>query len=210
MGRYSAIALPRFAPFQDGWRAFLRSSAFHVPPGCLVLLTMNGITQASGFCRLGFLAVLLLSAISLKANPVVVGEGPPRLEVVIPVVLAVLAEAVCIRLLLRRWRKPGLFLLWLMGMHLFTYPLFLGVLWLSYGLQPVLAVAMGEGLIVLIEGGLIYLVCRFLSSAKSGLPVLPFSKSLFASLMGNICSAVVFPLVMILLVLIASLFGNVD
>jgi len=159
---------------------------------------MNGITQASSFRRLGFLAVPLLSAFSLKANPVVVGEGPPRLEVVVPVVLAVLAEAICIRLLLRRWRKPGLFLLWLMGMHLLTYPLFLGVLWLSYGLQPILAVAMGEGLIVLIEGGLIYLICRFLSSAKSGLPAPSFSKSLFASLMGNICSAAALPLLMIL------------
>ena len=159
---------------------------------------MNGIIRHGGTCRWGFLAVLLLSAISLKADPVVVGEGPPRLDVVVPVVLAVLAEAVCIRLLLWRWRKPGLFLLWLMGMHLLTYPLFLGALWLSYGLQPVLAVVMGEGLIVLIEGGLIYLICRFLSPAKSELPAPSFSKSLFASLLGNICSAAAFPLLMMI------------
>src|SRR5208337_1927983 len=109
---------------------FLRNFASLFDLEGLGFVKMNGIIRHGGTCRWGFLAVLLLSAISLKADPVVVGEGPPRLEVVVPVVLAVLAEAVCIRLLLRRWRKPGLFLLWLMGMHLLTYPLFLGALWL--------------------------------------------------------------------------------
>ena len=46
-----------------------------------------------------------------------------------------------------------------MGMHLVTYPIFLGLLWLSSGKPPVLSVGVGEGLIMLIEGGLIYLMC---------------------------------------------------
>jgi hypothetical protein len=165
---------------------------------------MNGIIRHGGFRRLGFVVFLLLSAVSLKADPIVVGEGPPQLGVVIPIVLAVLLEAICVLLMLRRWRRPFLFILWLMGMHLLTYPLFLGWLWLSYGLHPALGVTLGEGLIVLIEGGLIYLMCRFLSSRKSELAVPSISRSLFASLVGNICSAAAFPILMMLYGWIAS------
>ena len=158
---------------------------------------MNGVMRDSGVRRIGFLAVLLLSAVSLKADPIAVGEGLPQLGVVIPIVFAVLAEAICVLLILWRWRRPRLFILWLMGMHLLTYPLFLGWLWLSYGLHPALGVAIGEAMIVFVEGGLIYLLCRFLASAKSESPVPSIFKSLFASLIGNICSAVAFPFLMI-------------
>ncbi len=168
---------------------------------------MNGVMRDSSFRCIGFLVVLLLSAVSLKADPIVVGEGPPRSEVVIPIILAVLLEAICVLLILQRWRRPRLFILWLMGMHLLTYPLFLGLLWLSYGLHPALGVAIGEALIVFVEGGLIYLICRFLSSRKSELPVPSISKSLFASLIGNICSAAAFPLLMMLYGFIASSIG---
>jgi len=173
---------------------------------------MNGVRRDSGFRRIGFLVVLLLSAVSLRADPIVVGEGPPQLGVVIPIVFAVLVEAVCVLLILRCWRRPRLFILWLMGMHLLTYPLFLGLLWLSYGLHPALGVAMGEALIVFAEGGLIYLICRFFSSAKSELPIPSISRSLFASFIGNICSAAAFPLLMLLYGFIASSIGasNLD
>src|SRR5208282_4099114 len=125
--------------------------------GCL---TMNGVMRDCSVRRIGFLAVLLLSAVSLKADPIDINEMPVfQSGTFIPITLAILAEAICVRLLLQRWRRPGLFILWLMGMHLLTYPLLLGLLWLSYGLHPALGVAMGEGLIVLIEGGLIYLIC---------------------------------------------------
>lgn len=168
---------------------------------------MNVSMRGNSVRRIGFLAVLLLSAVSLKADPIVIGEGPPRFEAVFPLVLAVLLEAICIRWLLRRWRRPALFILWLLGMHLLTYPLFLFVLWLSWGLHPALGVAMGEGVIMLVEGGLIYLICRFLSSTKSALPVPSISKSLFASLIGNICSAVSFPLLIWLCQFAAGAIG---
>ena len=149
---------------------------------------------------MGFLAVLLLSAVSLKANPIDVTSSPIfEFGTITGITLAILAEAICIMLLLRRRRTPRLFLLWLMAMHLVTYPIFLGLLWLSSGKPPVLAVAVGEGLIVLIEGGLIYLMCRFMPSAKSEMPLPSVSKSLLASLAGNICSAVAFPLLMMLI-----------
>jgi len=159
---------------------------------------MNGIIRNGGFRRLGFAVFLLLSAVSLKADPISVGEGPPQLGVVVPIVLAILLEAICVLLMLRRWRKPAVFILWLMGIHVLTYPLFLGLLWLSYGLHPALGVTLAEGLIVLIEGGLIWLICRFLSSTKSELPVPSIARSLFASLIGNICSAAAFPLLLML------------
>lgn len=167
---------------------------------------MNSIKQNCGARRIGFLAALLFSATSLKANPIVVGETPIfQLGTFIALTLAVLMEAICIRLFLRRWRRPSLLILWIIGMHLLTYPLFLGWLWLSYGQHPVLAMAIGEGAVVLIEGSLIYLICRFMSSAKSELPAPFITRSLFASLVGNICSAVAFPLLIMLLWQIAPL-----
>ena len=159
---------------------------------------MNDVIRDDGIRRVGFLAVLLLSAVSLKANPIDITEEPIPHAAIFLVALAILAEAVCILLLLRRWRTPRFFILWIMGMHLLTYPAFLGLLWLAEDLPPALAVAMGEGLIVLIEGGLIYLLCRFAPSAKPELPLPSASKSLLVSLAGNICSAVAFPLLMML------------
>jgi hypothetical protein len=160
---------------------------------------MNGNPRYGGLRGLGSLAVLALSTVSLKANPINPGASPVfELGTVTGITLAILAEAICIMLLLRRWRTPRWFLLWLMAMHLVTYPIFLGLLWLSSGKPPVLSVAVGEGLIVLIEGGLIYLLCRFAPSAKSEMPLPSVSKSLFVSLAGNVCSAVAFPLLMML------------
>jgi hypothetical protein len=159
---------------------------------------MNEIRRNNCICRYGFVVALLLSTISLKADPIEVGESPPSLGTFIPITLAILIEAVCILLILRCSRRPRLFILWLLGMHALTYPLFLGWLWFSYGLHPVLAVTIGEGAIVLIEGSLIYLICRFLSSAKSELPTPSIPKSLFASLIGNICSVIAFPLLTML------------
>jgi len=149
-------------------------------------------------------AVLLLSAISLKADPISPDEGSLTFIVFIPMALAILLEAVCIWLILRRWRIPRFFILWLLAMHLATYPLFLGFLWLLYGTRPALAVALDEAVIVLVEGSLIYLMCRYISSRESSLPVPSLSKSLFASLVGNICSAVSYPMLLRLFGLILS------
>jgi hypothetical protein len=192
-------------PFEVVSEHFLEGiSTFLFRRECLGFATMNGVIRDGGIRRLGFLAVMLLSTVSLKADPIDVSESPIVPKIIFLVAFAILAEAVFILLLLRRWRTPRFFILWLMGMHLLTYPAFLGLLWFFDSLRPVLAVAMGEGLIVLIEGGLIYLLCRFAPSARVSLPMPSFLKCLFASLIGNICSAVVFPFLMILYGLIAS------
>jgi len=160
---------------------------------------MSGVIRQSVTWRLIYVAALLLSGVCLKADPIIIGEGPIfNQRALFNLTLALLAEAVCILLIFRRWRTPRLFILWLMGMHLFTYPLFLGLLWLADGLRPVLVVGMAEGLIVVVEGSLIYLICRFAPYGKSDLPLASFFKSLLASLIGNVCSAVAFPLLVML------------
>ena len=154
---------------------------------------MNGIIR--NIRRFGFVLMLLLSAICVEANPIEPSEAAlVRFGTIFTIVLAILMEAVCVMLLLRRRRTPRLFILWLMGMHLFTYPLFLGMLWYAQGLRPVQAAGLAEGIIILIEGGLIYLMCNLAPSAKITLPTPSIFKSLFASLAGNICSALAFPL----------------
>ena len=165
---------------------------------------MNGSVQSGGLRRMGFVAVLMLSAVSLRANPIAPGAEPLAFMVFIPITLAILLEAICVWLLLRRWRRPRLFVLWLLGMHILTYPLFLGLLWLLYGSHPAFAMTLGEAAIVLVEGGLIYLMCRFISSRQSPLPAPTISRTLFASLIGNICSVATYPLLLWLFGLILS------
>ena len=165
---------------------------------------MNGLNNYRFIRSVGIVAVLLLSVVSLKADPISPGEESWTIIVFIPIALAILLEAICIWLMLRRLRTPRFFILWLLAMHLVTYPLFLGFLWLLYGTRPAFAMALGEAAIVIVEGGLIYLTCRYISSRQSSLPVPSISKSLFASLVGNVCSAVAFPLLLRLFGLILS------
>jgi len=157
---------------------------------------MTGVNQLGSLCRLGIVAALLLSAVSLLADPIVDihEENLIQSKTVFSVTAAILVEAGCVLWLLRRWRTPSLFVLWIMGMHLVTYPLFLTLVWLAINLQPALAVAAGEGAIVVIEGSLIYLICRYAPSAKAQQPAPSIFKSIFVSLAGNACSAAAFPL----------------
>jgi len=168
---------------------------------------MNGVIRSGGCRWLAILTALWFSAVAAQADPIVIGSGPIfQFGILFTVTIAILIEAVCILLLLRRWRTPRLFLLWLMGVHLLTYPLFLGLVWFSAGARPGLAVTLCEGIIVLVEGSLIYLLCRFVPSAKAALPTPSVGKALFASLIGNICSAAAFPLLTLLNMWLAYAF----
>lgn len=182
-------------------------------------------------------------AVSAKGDPFL----PPALTgnrvtfgITLPLIFAIVSEAICILLILRRWRRPRLFVLWVVVMHLFTYPLFLILLAIGTDWEPTMDTVMGqevinsrsvegvfhffsfsphpeaglplvmllaEGVIVLIEGILIYLICRFLPSAKSELPAPSVPKSLFASFIGNIFSAVSFPVYLTLLGFILRSIG---
>lgn len=149
-------------------------------------------------CRFWILAALFLSVVSANADPIEMPEKPVTPEITFLISCAILLEVVCIWSLLWRSQKPRFFILWLIGMHLLTYPAFLGVLWLTQDLRPAYAVGMGEGLVVLVEGTLIYLICRYIPPAKPELAAPSIIKCLFASLLGNALSAGAFPaLVMI-------------
>jgi hypothetical protein len=74
----------------------------------------------------------------------------------------------------------------------------LGWLWLLQDVRPVMAVAGGEGLVVLIEGLLIYLICRFVPPAKPEMVAPSIAKCWLASLIGNVCSAVAFPILLVI------------
>jgi len=159
------------------------------------MLIMNGVLHNRSFRVLGWLSALLLLPVSARANPMVVGGGSNfSFGTISAIIIAISVEAVCITLLLRRTRTPRRFFLWIMGLHLLTYPMFLGIVWLSVGLRPELVVGFGEGMVVLIEGGLIYYLCRLAPSAKAAMPPPSVGKVLLASLIGNICSLVAFPL----------------
>jgi hypothetical protein len=175
------------------------------------MVTMQAGIPHRGRGKVCFWAALLLSPLPLRADPIVVGPGSIfEFGTLFAITTAVLVEATCILLLLRRWRTPRLFILWIAGMHLLTYPAFLGLLWLSVGMRPELAIVIGEAMIVLIEGSLIYLMCCFAPSAKLELPLPSVNRSLLASLVGNICSILVFPLLAMLFGVIASFLETFD
>jgi hypothetical protein len=142
------------------------------------------------------LAGIILLVIPARANPISLPEKSITLEISFIIAFAILLEVVCIWLILRRSRRPRFFILWLIGMHLLTYPSFLGLLWLLQNMRPAFAVASGEGLVVLIEGGLIYLICRFAAPAKSEFTAPSIVKCWLASFIGNVCSAAAFPLLL--------------
>ena len=144
--------------------------------------------------RFGFLIVLWFSAISAGADPMELPEKPLTPEITVLISCSILLEAICILLLLRRSKKPRLFILWLVGLHLFTYPAFLGFLWLTQNMRPAFSAGIGEGLVVLVEGILIYLICRFIPPAKSDLATPSMVRCLLASLIGNALSAAAFPI----------------
>ena len=144
--------------------------------------------------RLGILVALMLAADSTLANPVDLPEKPVTPELSWMIGIAILIEAICVWWMLLRFRRPRFFIVWLLVMHLFTYPGFLGLLWRLYDLRPAFAVGLGEGLVVVIEGALIYLMCRLSPAAKPGLTTPSMARCWLASLVGNLCSAAAFPL----------------
>jgi len=145
--------------------------------------------------RTGFLAVLLFCVFSAQANPISIPEKSLTPEITFLISFSILLEAACVLFLLRHFQKPFLFILWILGLHLITYPVFLEIVWLLSDLRPALTVALGEGLIVMIEGTLIYLICRFVPS-KRNLPMASSLRCWLASLAGNACSFLAFPLLM--------------
>ena len=140
------------------------------------------------------LAAVIFPIVSAQANPIEVPEKSIIPEISFLIGLAILIEIICVWFMLRRSRRPRFFILWLVGMHLITYPSFMGLLWLLQAMRPAFAVAIGEGLVVVVEGLLIYAMCWLIAPANPTLPRPTMTKCWLASLIGNICSAVAFPI----------------
>lgn len=81
--------------------------------------------------RLVVLAAIFLPVVSVSADPIELPEKPLTPEITFLIVCAILLEVVCISLMLWRSKTPRFFILWLVGIHLFTYPALLGFLWLE-------------------------------------------------------------------------------
>jgi hypothetical protein len=142
---------------------------------------------------IGFLAAIFCS-FSAQADPISIPEKSLTPEITFLISFSILLEAVCILFLLRRFQKPRFFILWILGLHLITYPAFLSFLWLAQDMRPASAIASGESLVVLVEGFLIYLICRFVPPPKENLPRASLIRCWLASLVGNACSLIAFPL----------------
>jgi len=142
--------------------------------------------------RWGLFALVMLGSFSARANPIEIPEQPLTPEIAFLISFSIFLEAACISLLLRHFRKPRLFILWILALHLITYPGFLSLLWLLPDLRPALAVALGEALVVAVEGTLIYWICRRAPSRQK-LPRASLVVCWRASLVGNVCSLMAFP-----------------
>jgi len=144
-------------------------------------------------------ALLLFSSASAQANPMPIsGPSAPVFRTGFPILM----EAVCVALLLRRFRTPPYLVMWILGMHLLTYPLFIvfcfgpqvlsqGLHFIFFGTHPFpgnRAVIIAEAAIALIEGGVIYLLCRLIPSEFEALPVPSVGRAISASAAGNVCS----------------------
>lgn len=128
------------------------------------------------------------------ANPIVLPEKPVAPEITFLLGSAILLEVVCVWMVLRRWGKPRLFVLWLIGMHALTYPGFLALLAALDELRPVSAAVIGEAVVVAVEGAIMYLLCRFLRTKKSEVAAPSAVRCWLASLVGNACSVAAFPI----------------
>jgi hypothetical protein len=151
---------------------------------------------ANYFRPLVILVAVMLSVVTVQANPIEMPERSITPEVSLVIGGAILLEVICVWFVLRRARRPRFFVFWLAGMHLITYPAFLGVLWMLQDLRPASAVAVGEGLVVVVEGIIIYLICRYAVPAKPKISAPSMAKCWLASLIGNICSAAAFPVLL--------------
>ena len=136
---------------------------------------------------------MFLATFPLQANPISLPEKPVTPEITFLITASILLEAVCWVFLLRHFKKPRLFILWILGMHLLTFPSFVSFLWLLQDMRPVVAAAFGESLVVLAEGILIYLICRHVP-AKQNLPTASLFRCWLVSLVGNACSLIAFPI----------------
>ncbi len=145
---------------------------------------------------LGFLVALFSFAPGLQAAPVVFPGRAQNSVLAVYVVAAIVLEAICVAWLLRQFRHPRFFVLWILGTHLLTFPLFVGAVWLLQPMFRDFTVAFAEGLVVLAEGWLVGQICRRAPS-PTYLASPPVRECWYAALIGNACSLLAFWLLLV-------------
>jgi hypothetical protein len=111
-------------------------------------------------CSLGILVLLFGFASSLHAGPSLFPGRVQNHVLAVYVVAALVLEAVLAAWLLRRFRHPRLFALWILGTHGLTFPVFLFAVWLLQPLFRDFTIALAEGMVILAEGWLVCQICR--------------------------------------------------
>ena len=155
---------------------------------------MKNSHRKSWIFRLGIGGVVFLASFSAQANPIPLPEKPVGQEISFLIFASILLEALCWVFLLRRCQKPRFLILWILGIHLITFPAFLGLLKFLDTMSPVTAVGLGETLVVLIEGYLVFLICSYVRPSRQNASPPSLLRCWLVSLAGNICSAAAFPL----------------
>ncbi len=144
--------------------------------------------------QFGIVVAVLVAAFSVQANPIELPEKPVTPEISFLIPASILLEAICWVILLRGFQKPRFLVLWILGMHLITFPAFLGLLKFLDAMRPVTAVALGETMVVLVEGYIVFLICNYVHASQQNAPLPSLLRCWLVSLAGNICSAAAFPL----------------
>jgi len=152
---------------------------------------------------LGFLVVLFGFVPALHAAPVIFPGRAENRVLLVYIAAAIALEAFCVVWLLRDFRHPRLFMLWVLGTHVVTFPAFLGAVWLLQPMFRDLTIAVAEGLVVLAEGWLVCQICRRAPSPTHQAPP-ALGECWYVALIANACSLLAFWL---LLVPISSMFA---
>jgi hypothetical protein len=145
---------------------------------------------------LGFLAALFGFVPSLHANPALFPGRAQNSVLAVYVAVAILLEAVCAAWLLRRFRHPRFFALWILGTHLLTFPGFLGAAWLLQPLFRDFTIALAEALVILGEGWLVCQICRRAPSPTRQPPP-AVGECWYVALIANACSLMLFWLLLV-------------
>lgn len=144
--------------------------------------------------RIGLMVAAVFVAFQMQANPIPLPEKPIASEISFLIPASILLEAICWVFLLRKFQRPRFLILWILGMHLITFPAFLGLLKFLDTMRPATAIALGETLVVLIEGYIVFLICNYVRPSRQNASPPSLLRCWLVSLAGNICSAVAFPL----------------
>jgi hypothetical protein len=151
----------------------------------------------------GFLVALFSFMPGLQAAQVIFPGRAQNNVLAVYIAVAIFLESVCVAWLLRSFRHPRFFVAWILGTHLLTFPLFVGVVWLLQPMFRDFTVAFAEGLVVLAEGWLVGQICRRAPSPMYLAPP-PVRECWYAALIGNASSLLAFWL---LLVPVSSMFA---